>query len=283
MRTAMIKVLQLQHLIQQEPTSLSDREGATELLRIGKHLRDLGLTEDAAAINTCATTIYRTLMQENAAVYMPYVFWGLMNFARIRYGTQMGLDAVESAYRLQKDMIPASQQESSSQLAWSMCHYADHLLVNGYFEDSVEHARNALAIQRNVSERYSEHDTLVVWEASGQDHAVLSSTCLVIRTFNLAVQEGLCLCAFAQSLAAVGRYSEAFMVGAEIISCFTALAQYDPRSAIFPRWVRAGLANRSRWVSIIHPPDQRRSFSMTSEEGNLDSLDDNERLSIVCE
>ncbi|KAJ8693524.1 hypothetical protein PTI98_008510 [Pleurotus ostreatus] len=278
MRTAMIKVLQLQQLIQLEPASLSDREGATELLRIGKHLRDLGLMEDAAAINSCATAIYRALMQENPAVYMPYVFWGLMNFARLRYGTQMGLDAVESAYRLQKDMTPASRQESSSQLAWSMCHYADHLLVNGHCEESVEHAKDALAIQRNVSEHYSEYDSLVVWEASGQEHAVLSSTCLVIRTFSMAVQEGLCLCAFAQSLAAVGRYSEAFMVGTEIISCFTALAQYDPRSAVFPRWVRAGLANRSRWVSIIRPPSQRPSFSTTADEENLGALDSTEHL-----
>ncbi|KAL4256472.1 hypothetical protein AB1N83_012205, partial [Pleurotus pulmonarius] len=222
MRTAMIKVLQLQQLIQLEPSGLSDREGATELLRIGKHLRNLGLTEDAAAINTCATAIYRTLMQDNPAVYMPYVFWGLMNFARLRYGTQMGLDAVESAYHLQRDMTPVSQQESSAQLAWSMCHYADHLLVNGYFEASVERAKEALAIQRKVSEQYSEYDSLVVWEASGPDRAMLSSTCLVVRTFNMAVQEGLCLCAFAQGLAAVGRYSEAFMVGTEIINCFTA-------------------------------------------------------------
>ncbi|KAG5220338.1 Tetratricopeptide repeat family [Salix suchowensis] len=216
-------------LLESKPSSLSIPDGAEQLLDLGNYLWDLGLGDDAAAIDTWAITIYRTLMLGNNTAFMPYVAWGLLNLASFRSGTQDGLNASKSAVSMYKAMVDTiTTFDYSSHLPRAMRNHSVELFLNGLYDDSVESAKEALALQRKVSDSTPLYDTWIQWEASGEEIVVFSSARHFQRSQNMAFEEGMCLQQLACSLAMVGRYNEALIAGNEAFNCYQALVANCP-------------------------------------------------------
>ncbi|KAF7426115.1 hypothetical protein PC9H_008481 [Pleurotus ostreatus] len=283
MRVAVIKVLEIIQLLESKPSSLSIPDGAEQLLDLGNYLWDLGLSDDAAAIDTWAITIYRTLMMGNNTAFMPYVAWGLLNLASFRSGTQDGLNASKSAVSMYKAMVDTiTTFDYSSHLPRAIRNLSVELMINGLYKDSVESAKEALALQRKVSDSTPLYDTWIQWEASGEEIVVFSSARHFQRSQNMAFEEGMCLQQLACSLAMVGRYSEALIAGNEAFNCYQALVANYPGHGAYDGRLRDISESRSGWIVIVRSPSDPSPFASvddtSSEDGQSETTDIEEEV-----
>ncbi|KAF4604304.1 hypothetical protein EYR38_004726 [Pleurotus pulmonarius] len=256
MRSATIEALQILQLLEFEPAMLCLWEGAHHLMQLSNCLNKLALKDDAVAILTWLTTIYQTLMQRKSNTYLPYVTWGLWRLANLRYGTSEGLDTIRYAVDICREMTATSQVEHSSDLVTSLCHCSSHLLENGYFEDAVACTEEALAIQRKAPALQDDPNCpSVFWEASGDMHIAHSPSRTICRSYEMAVEEGVCLAMRTLSLVFAGRWSEGLIIATEAINCFDALIKCS-RSRSYEGWrMRMQSEKYENIASNIWSPD----------------------------
>lgn len=248
MRSAIIMILDTLQLFE-DSSGVSFREGVNLAMAAYNLLMDLDMVDEAAAVTTWVITIYRTITQENPT-YMPYVVDALLNLSGIHAGTLEGLDAARSALIACRSMVSTSQQDSLT-LAACLRNYADHLVHHDQYDSPDEYAMEALQIQRKAPDSW-QGENPIVWDSSGEERVVFSSARSITRSFHMAVEEGFTLYTWANALAYVGRYTEAAIVGNEVINCLSALAEVGC-SSVDP-YITEVLENRIGWVSIIEPP-----------------------------
>ncbi|KAF9494009.1 hypothetical protein BDN71DRAFT_1019178 [Pleurotus eryngii] len=249
LRSTTVKALRMQQLIESEPTQLwASPEGAMQLSCFAFDLDHLYLKEDSVAIAHWMIAIYQALLRQNP-IYMPYLAWGLRCLSSFRFGSSEGLYSAQSAVIIYGELDATSSRDYSLFVALSRRVLAWHQYITGDYDNAVESARQALEMQRKIPDQYSDGDTLIAWEASGDDGLVFISSPAVIRSYLMAVVEGLCLNIYALSLAAVGRHPDACVVGSEAISCFSALSKYHP-DALLNKILLKLLESRPNWASI---------------------------------
>ncbi|KAF4583491.1 hypothetical protein EYR38_002242 [Pleurotus pulmonarius] len=261
MRSVMIIILQILQLLEQ-PSCDSLLEGVDQAMRVYVLLMDLGLIEHAAIITSWVVTIYRAVLNTDAT-YMNHVVGGLLNLAGIRAGTLEGMDAAKSALSVCRSMVSKSRNDDSlSSLALCLRTYASHLAHHGDYEAGADHSKEALALQREASDP-ADSNTWIVWESSGEERVTLSSARSITRSWNMALEEGFSLYTWAHCLAYVGRYSEAAIVGVEVINCLAALA--DLGCSPVQKYILDIQEHHPGWVSITPPPTQPQAFASISD------------------
>ncbi|KAF4583494.1 hypothetical protein EYR38_002245 [Pleurotus pulmonarius] len=262
-RSAIIEVLQLQQVLERQPSHLFTPKGANQLRRLASQLHYMDLNEDSLSIVTWMMPVYRTLMQRDPA-YKPHVAWGHENLSKSRMGTLEGLAYAKTAVGIYEEMSEVSLSYALS-LAMSRVALGLQYLANGEYDEFCESAMAALAMHRKIPNQPTDGDNLVVWEAS---EGPLS------RSYPMAITEGWCLRTYAISLASTGRYSESLAVGAEAINCFNAIIRNSPNHP-FPRKVLEHLVeHRAEWISRLRHPDQRSVSVSISSVRDPDCVDD---------
>lgn len=270
MRSAMIVILQILQLFEQ-PSCESLLEGVDQAMRVYVLLMDLELVEHAATITSWVVTIYRAVLNTDAT-YMNHVVGGLLNLAGICAGTLEGMDAAKSALSVCRLMVSKSRNDDSlSSLALCLRTYASHLAHHGDYEAGADHSKEALVLQREASDP-ADCNPWIVWESSGEDRVTLSSARSITRSWNMALEEGFSLYTWAHCLAYVGRYSEAAIVGVEVINCLAALA--DLGCSPVQKYILDIQEHHPGWVSIIAQPKQPQAFaSIADTEQSLETAD----------
>ncbi|KAL4256470.1 hypothetical protein AB1N83_012203 [Pleurotus pulmonarius] len=262
-RSAIIEVLQLQQVLERQPSHLFTPKGANQLRRLASQLHYMDLNEDSLSIVTWMMPVYRTLMQRDPA-YKPHVAWGHENLSKSRMGTLEGLAYAKTAVGIYEEMSEVSLSYALS-LAMSRVALGLQYLANGEYDEFCESAMAALAMHRKIPNQPTDGDNLVVWEAS---EGPLS------RSYPMAITEGWCLRTYAISLASTGRYSESLAVGAEAINCFNAIIRNSPNHP-FPRKVLEHLVeHRAEWISRLRHPDRRSVSVSISSVRDPDCVDD---------
>ncbi|KAL4256469.1 hypothetical protein AB1N83_012202 [Pleurotus pulmonarius] len=253
LRSTTVEALRMQQLIESEPAQLwTSPEGVMQLSCLAFDLDHLYLKEDSVAIAHWMITIYQALLRQNPA-YMPYLAWGLRCLSSFRFGSSEGLSSAQSAVLIYGQLDATSSRDYSLFVALSRRVLSWHQYITGDYDNALESARQALEMQRKIPDQYSDEDTLIAWEASGDDGLVFTSSSSVVRSYLMAVVEGLCLNIYALSLAAVGRYPDACVVGSEAINCFSALSKYHP-DALLDKILLKLLESRPKWASITYEP-----------------------------
>lgn len=147
--------------------------------------------------------------------------------------------------------------------------YSSHLINNGYIADGLARAREAPAIQCRAPALQNGFDCVtVLWKASGEEHIALTSARTILRSYETAVDDLVCLKMYAIGLAYVGRWSEALIIANEAMNCLDALTKCGQQVGHSELWFQSMEERHQNIISNLCSPP--RALDVQHNDKHID-------------